>query len=412
MNRITKYYARLYESARKSKEEPKFWTTLRNDITQRNIAPRDLSIRGLFEEFVRDSHGAPCGREMIQSWIPDGREGFQVSHLSEAGVGAVTTAAFSNITGQIVYNEVMSAWNNPAFIAPRLMKTVDTSFLDGERIAGISSVGDDAEAIGETQDYPLTGITEAYVDMPRPIKRGHILPLTKEVVIADRTGVLMDRAESITLTMGMNKEKRVVDTILGVSNTWKRNGSAATTTYNDSTTAPHDFDNLLATNGLSDYTDIDNVMQAFDAMTDPETGEPIVIRAIQLLVPSSLLFTARRIVGATEIRSSTSNLETLSANPLNNPNFGGAQAASPFEILTSPYVQLRMTAGSVAANSWYAGDFMMAFRYMQVWPMTVQRQPANSDWEFQRDIIDSWKVSEFGVPGVVEPRYVIKCLVS
>ncbi|GAF87207.1 unnamed protein product, partial [marine sediment metagenome] len=41
MNRITNYYSRLYESARKSKEPEKFWNTFRNDIRENNVSPRD-----------------------------------------------------------------------------------------------------------------------------------------------------------------------------------------------------------------------------------------------------------------------------------------------------------------------------------------------------------------------------------
>ena len=405
-NRITRDYCRLYEQARKKREdEDQFWKDLRADFKKKNVAPHDFSVRQLFENFITDSHGDRCGREIIESWLPDG--GYSVTELSEAGAGAVTTGAFSRITGQIVYNEIMDAWNNPAFIADQLVTNVPTAFLDGEKIAGISAVGDDAEAIGETQPYPLTGITEAYVETPRPVKRGHILALSKELIIADRTGVLLDRANTITTTMRMNKEKRVLDTVLGVTTSWKRNGSAATATYLDSTTAPHNFDNLVATNALSDYTDIEAVMQTFDAMTDPETGEPIVINARQIIVTSSLLYTARRIINATQVRGSSANLETLSPNPLNNPNMGGA-TASDLQILTSPYVAARLSTDT----DWFMGDFRKAFRYMEVWPLSTQQLPANSDWEFKQDIVRAWKVSEFGVPAVVEPRYVIKSTVS
>lgn len=414
MNQLTQKYARLYQTAKKVHEEQKFWDDLDADLEKNNVSPRDFSIRGLFESFVIDEQGNSYGREIISSWLPDG--GITMAHVEEAGMGAVTTAAFTRITGQIVFNEVMSAFENPAFIAGQLGRTVPTAFLDGERIAGISSVGDDAEAIGEAQAYPLTGVTQAYVDTPRPIKRGHILPLTREAILGDRTNVLLDRAASIGNTMGMNKEKRMVDQALGVNNTWKRNGSTATATYNDSTTAPHDFDNQETSNGLTDYTDLEKAMLLFDAMTDPENGEPIVIRSTVVIVSAADLFSARRIINATTIEQgaiSAAIPRTVSPNPLNDPNFGGAQAPSPFQILTSPYVATRITSSSsgdntIAPNTWYVGDPMKAFRYMQVWPMSTTQLPSNSMWEFQNDIVRAWKVSEFGVPAVVEPRFMVK----
>jgi hypothetical protein len=406
-NRITRDYCLLFEeTVRRRADGDRFWNDLNEDFRKRTVRPGDFSVRQLFENFVRDSHGDPCGREILESWMPDG--GYSVSLLSEAGMGAVTTSAFTKIIGQIVYNEILDAWNNPAFVADQLAKTVPTKFLDGEKIAGISAVADEAEAIGETQAYPLTGLTGSYVETPVPTKRGHILPLTKEVLIADRTGVLLERAQTITQTMRINKEKRVVDAALGVSNTWKRNGSAATDTYGDSAAAPHNFDNLAGSNGLTDYTDIENALKLLNAMTDPDTGEPIIITATQLIVDTNKLYTARNIVNATQIRTSSSNLETLSPNPINAPSMGGVQVQD-LQILSSPFITARYTAGSVTNTTWFIGDFRKAFRYMEVWPLSTVEMPQNSDWEFRNDIVRAWKVSEFGVVAVVEPRYVVKC---
>jgi hypothetical protein len=185
----------------------------------------------------------------------------------------------------------------------------------------------------------------------------------------------------------------------------------ATATYANSGAAPHNFDNLI-TNALVDYTDIDVALQQFDGFTDPETGEPIVTQTNQILVPASLLYAARRVVNASEVRqgavSATVPL-TIGPNPLMDPSHGGAQAVSNFEILQSPYVQARMTAGSVTASTWWIGNFLRAFRYMEVWPMNSVQMPANSMWQFTNDVVRAWKVSEYGVPAVIEPRHVIQC---
>jgi hypothetical protein len=404
MNRLTRQYCKLYESARGNREdEKKFWTDLATDLEEKNVSPRDFSIRGLFEQFVRDDKGDACGRAIMETWKPEG--GLALSELEEAGVGAVTTAAFSNITGQIIYNEILDAWNNPNFISDMLVQTVNTSFLDGEKIAGISNVADDAEAIGEAQPYPLSGVTEEYVETPRPVKRGHIIPLTREVIIADRTGRLLQQAATITTSMRINKEKRVLDTVLGVDTTWKYNGSVATATYDDSTTAPHNFDNKLL-NDLQDYTDIEEALLKFDAILDPNTGEPVMNTVNQLIVASQNLYTAARILNATQIRSSTANLETLSANPLQSPSMGGVMV-NGIELISSPYVGLRATAGSLGTAYWWLGDFRKAFRYMQIWPLSTTQLPSSSEWEFQNDIVRAWKVSEFGVPAVINPRHVL-----
>jgi hypothetical protein len=226
--------------------------------------------------------------------------------------------------------------------------------------------------------------------------------------------MLLERAQTIGMTMGQNKEKRVLDTVMGVTTSWKRNGSAATATYAASGAVPHNFANLIA-NALVDYSDIDVALRSFDGFVDPETGEPIVTDTNQTLVPASLLFQMRRVVMATSIEQgaiSATVPRTIGPNPLVNPNFGGAQSSTPLQILTSPYVQARMTAGSVDDDTWWIGNFGRAFRYMQIWPMNTTPLPANSLWEFQNDIVRAWKASEFGVPAVIEPRHVIRCEVA
>jgi hypothetical protein len=98
--RITRRYAKLYETARrKPEDEREFWKDVKADFKKGNVKSEDFSIRQLFESFVLDGAGVPCGKEIIESWLPGG--GYSVSRLEE-DMGAVTTAAFSNITGQFV----------------------------------------------------------------------------------------------------------------------------------------------------------------------------------------------------------------------------------------------------------------------------------------------------------------------
>ena len=219
--------------------------------------------------------------------------------------------------------------------------------------------------------------------------------------------------------MAMNKEKRVLDTAMGVTNSWKRNGAAIEATYT-AHTAGASWDNQIA-NPLVDYTAINTALQTFDSFVDLNIGEPIVTMTTQMLVPASLLYTAKRIVNATEIRqgavTSVAPL-TIGPNPLNTPSFGGAQSGT-LTIMTSPYVEVRAAASASvgdndksASNIWWIGNFQKAFRYMEIWPMSVDTLPSNSMWEFTNDIVRAWKVSEFGVPATVNPMHVLECTAS
>ena len=55
-------------------------------------------------------------------------------------------------------------------------------------MAGIGGVGDKAEIVKEGEPYPMVGVNEEFVDTPATVRRGYIVPVTKDIVIADRTG--------------------------------------------------------------------------------------------------------------------------------------------------------------------------------------------------------------------------------
>lgn len=365
-------------------EDNKFLMEFRQGLRGGEIDPHSLRIRPLFEHFV------PNGHEVVSSWHPSNQGGSSYVMLSEAGVN---TAAFANITGQVVYSAVMQEFENPNLLAGRVAKTIPTEF-DGEKIPNITNLGDVAESIGEGKPYPEAGVGEAWIETPSTTKRGFIVPLTKEAVFFDRTHLLVGKAAAVAEAMAVNKEKRVLDTVLGVDTSYRRNGGAAQATYADSH-SNGDFDNLVASNGLSDWTDIENAELAFDAISDPDSGEPVNVVPRQLVVPTALKHTARRILNATEVREvSNTNTTTLSDNPLDT-----------YEILTNQYVKNR--TGS--ATTWFIGDFQRAFAYMENWPAQTSQSPSNSHDEFHRDVVMQWKITERGAPAVIEPRFAVKC---
>ena len=148
--------------------------------------------------------------------------------LLEAGDG-VDVTAFSNITGQVVQARVMESYNQEAFVMSKLVETIPTR-LDGERIPGIGRVSDDVSEVRPGMPYPSLGFAEDYIDTPQTTKRGFIVPVTKEAVFFDRTHLILQRAAEVGEVLGLNKEKRLLDLLLGTVNnyTWK---GAAYNTY-------------------------------------------------------------------------------------------------------------------------------------------------------------------------------------
>lgn len=355
---------------------------------KQNIGLKDFSIRDLFESFV------PDGRDILESWNP--RNEKRLIHATMTEAGPVTTDAFSNITGQIFFTAVMDTFTLAKYMADRVTRTVPTEFQDEEKIAGISTPGDAASAIGQAQPYPEVGLSEEFVITPEKIKEGYILSLTKEDIMADRTGVLLDRANKGTEMMATNKEKRVLDTVLGVTDSYRRKNGAAQGTYGNTHTNG-DFDNLSAST-LIDYTDIEDALLLFDAINDPNTGEKVAIEPTQVIVPSALLLTMGSILNATQVErvdnsTAAGTLRTTFGNPVRS-----------YETLSNALVNDRLSS----TTAWFIGDFQRAFSYMENWPITTTEERENGPSNFTHDIVMRFKVSEKGVPAVIEPRYVVQ----
>lgn len=383
---------RSYDAARRDRNEQRFFSDLReafaNKEIQVNASRIDFNIRDLFEQFV------PNGHELIGAW----KRGEDSASLLEAG-DAVTSTAFSNITGQIIYNAVMDAFTSEAFVFSPLVRTVQTEF-NGEKIAGIARMGDRAEVVPEAMPYPKVGVSEDYIETPQTTKRGLIVPLTKEAIAFDRTGLVIQRCSEVGEWLGLNKEKRVIDAIIDENVTTHRYKWRGTTYATYQTSTP--WDNVTASAALTDWTDIDEAFQTLDAILDPNTGEPILASPKDLIVTRQNLMKARYIMSATEIRvgdGSSGGTQTLAANPV---------AVSPLRIHSSQLLAARMATDT----TYYIGDINKAFAYMQNWPITTVQAPANSTDEFERDIVMQWKASERGAMSTWEPRVMNKSTVA
>jgi hypothetical protein len=362
-------------------------THLSEALAAGHLKPEDFSIRDLAEALVSD------GREWVRLLDPRSTGSVQ---LLEANDG-VDVTAFLNVTGQVIYSKIMEAYNQEAFIVSKLVDTIPTR-LDGERIPGISRVCDTIDEVAPGMPYPHLGFGEDYIDTPSTTKRGFIVPVTKEAVFFDRTHLILSRAAEVGEILGLNKEKRLIDLVIGVTNnfTWK---GTAYNTYQ--TTTP--WVNTLATNELVDWTNVDKAEQLFADMLDPNTGEPVLIRGTTVLVTPAYRHAAHRVFSAAELTftAAGSTTATVAANPL-----------SGYRVQDSRLTYRRIVASGVAAATakkwWFIGDFRRAFAYMENWPITVTQAPLGSEAEFNSDIVLRFKASERGAAAVLNPRYVVK----
>lgn len=359
-------------------------------ISQGHLKPEDFSLRDLAEALV------PEGREWLRLLDPRSSGGV---NLVEAGE-AVDVTAFLNITGQVIYAKILEAYSQEAFVVSRLVDTIPTR-LDGERIPGIGRIKDEATEVPPGMPYPNVSFGEDYIDTPSTTKHGLIVPVTREAIFFDRTNLVLNRAAEVGEILGLNKEKRLIDLVIGETNNYKWNGTLYQTYRCLGENVP--WVNVVFSNELVDWTNVDAAEQRFADMLDPSTGEPVLVQPTTVLVMPAYRHAANRVFKATEItyQAIGSATTTSAANPLRN-----------YTVVDSRLVYRRLIALGVAPEEaktwWFIGDFRRAFAYMENWPITVTQSPMNSEADFNQDILVRFKASERGAAAVINPRYIVR----
>jgi hypothetical protein len=268
---------RLMEAAQKDKTPMRFVEEFCEAIGKREIQVD--SFRQLYEELI------PHGRELVDSWNPR-NEGGQISlHTVLENAGSVVAAAFSRVNGQIAYTTTMDGYQQEDFVFKNMIPVQSTPY-DGEKIPGISGLGDKGQVIAEGQPYPYAGVNEDFIETPSTTKRGIITAVTREAVYFDRTSQLLENLRQVGEVIGLGHEKEAIDCVIDENRTghrYNRLGRGAVATYGDNS-GNHDWDNLQASNALADWTDIDNAEQLLYSILDPNTGEPIVLTGNMRLI--------------------------------------------------------------------------------------------------------------------------------
>jgi len=311
-----------------------------------HLKTEEFSIRDLAEALV------PDGREWVRMLDPRSAGGVSVMEAADG----VDVTAFLNITGQVIYSKIMEAYTQEAFVVSRLVDTIPTR-LDGEKIPGIARISDEITEIHPGMPYPHLGFGEDYIETPSTTKRGFIVPVTKEAIFFDRTHLVLTRAAEVGEVLGLNKEKRLIDLVIGVTNNYKWKG----TTYNTYQTATP-WINTLATNELVDWTNVDKAEQLFADILDPSTGEPVLVRGTTVLVMPAYRHAAHRVFHAAFFVTGAAGSSTATAPFTNVLTTNGACEAFTFTFFNreegtlvandfSPFQSTSATTGSLCWES-------------------------------------------------------------
>lgn len=373
----------------------------RDALLEGDLNADDFNIRHLAEALVMTKDGDPCGREWVADMNPNSHRG----GVSMESASAVDSTAFTLLTGQLVFSQVMKAATKSEFLYPKLERTRHSDFKR-EIIPGITGIGEDMEDdIGEMMPYPEVGFGETYVETPLTTKKGRILSLSKEVLFFNRTGDVNRGASAIGDLLGIRREKSFCRLLLGLVNNYKWAG----TTYNTyQTSAP--WINVKASNGITvsdGWAKIDAVEQLFNGINDPNTPSttPVEYGIKHIVHMPARKHQFRRVIGASVVRNrgntGAEHSETEGPNTVDN-----------YPLFTSRWLYNELVASGVSASNaadwWFAGDIGEALAWIENWPITTVQAPSNMEADFKQDIVARWKTSMRGVHAVIEPRAVVK----
>jgi len=352
---------------------------LTETLKQGDLKPDDFSVRDLAESFM------PGGLSQIE----------QMETLMEDAA-----IPFANMVGAVIDTKIKEAYTQEIFAASQLVRTVPTR-LDGEKIHTFSTIANSDLTVTPGGNYTTTHLYADYIETPGTTKHGLIIPVTKESVFFDQTHHLLERAAEVGEALALNKERRILDMILGITNTYKQNGTTRNTYYAGSSSDP--WKNLLKDNELLNWESIEAAEDVFGEMVDPISGNPILIEPNTVLVMPSKRHLAHRLFCASSIAYGDESVSTVST--IRNP-------FARYRLVSSRLAYQRLKLQSSITDPekiWIIGNFRKAFAYMENWGITVTKSMPGSESDFTQDVIVRFKASERGVPAVIDPRYVVKC---
>ena len=385
------------------------------------VLSEEFSLRDLAENLiVNRSDGQPVGGQFIREMF-DPNDPYPI----QEAMAAVDSTAFVGVQGQILINRLLQMYEQEDFVLSRLIAPTPTT-LNGERIPGIArpaDPGEDYTLVREGDEFPKLGFGEEYIETPATTKHGFIIPITREAVFFDRPGMVLQRAALAGEVLGLSKEKRLLNVLTGAVNNYseKRKGDTVKVslkTYYAADDTGARWVNHFDGNGLADWTAIDYAEQQFANVTDPNTGEPILVGGRFILAPKAKMMTIQQILTATQQYRLTVPGAAQAPGLGGTTNWPGAISIGDnilkgmgitFAVSQQLQAQLKAGFGLDAATSngyWWYGNFQKAFAYMENWPITVVQAPVNSEADFSQDIPFRFKASERGVAAVLDPRFV------
>jgi hypothetical protein len=382
----------------------------------------DVSIKALAQGLI-----SPYDEEIDSALMQGARASSECPlHAMEAGTDIVPSQ-FANISAYnsavigLLEARILEAYRKPTFVLQNAIEHIPSK-LRSLKLLGVSNIGDVAQTRDPGQPHARANLSERYVQTPDTTNRGIAIEVTREAALFDYSAQLMKQADGVGDALALRKEYLCIDTVIGVTNTYKYNG----TTYNTYQASAADsaggnyvnsFDNVISTSNAWDA--FNNVLQKWMAMTDPETGQPIAIEGFDILAMPQQAMMIEIALQASEItrmaNALTGTYFPTDAYKSTNPAKGLFRILGGEYAKTYPYAYKRVTAtdglslaGNYATKRWWAGDFKKAFHWNENIPLTIVRANVNEYTMGDKGLSLAVFCDEMGAPGVTDPRYVIQ----
>lgn len=394
-------------------------------LHEQRLKPEQFSIQELAEGIIGSSWrnyfdpangGAMARHTVARSLVEQGFPNDSRALLESTGIGIDPTAfaninAFTAVVGGLIEVKILEAFQNPALIADQLMPSEATK-LNGQKIIGVNRLGDKGKKRNPGEPHQRAQFNERWIETPETRENALAVDVLKETIFFDLTGELLNVAGSVGEELAYRKELEVIDTIIGVNNSFKYNGTSYNT-YVTSKTLGYLNDH---SNKLEDHLAINTSIQKFVKMEDPGTEKRILIMPDTILVNPARLTNAQLILGAnmTESRVATGATQATSTN-LSIRQTPGNPYTGQFKILSSPLVEMRCTAAdglnlsqANADEYWWIMQSGKSFRYMQNYPLNVQQAAPNQYEMIDKGIVASYFANERGIPSVWSPWHTVR----
>ena len=352
-------------------------------MDQGKLQTGDFSFRQMYEELVDIEPGA------------------SIVELSEA----VNSSAFPNIASRIIHKDIIGEYDLALGSIGDLVRRTDATRTDEELVVGFEAGDTEPLLRRQGMAYEETDFGEKDWKITMA-DFGRIISLTRETIFEDRTGEVLKRARDIGRSAGHQQQKVIIQTIEGNPRVAFQETAFAGAVYKGQSlnkaalySADHSAldgqvnKNLITSNALVDWTNLDKIWQQFAEMTN-EAGDKISIVPKVLLVPMALKATAFQIMNS-QVLGVTGSTDAKNI-PLLNP----IRDMGNLQVMSSVFMS--------HASDWWAGDFDKQLLLLEVFKPETASQGTDSELAFSNQIIARFRFSyHYGI-GHTDWRYIIR----